>query len=767
MIEQKTDFGKFLTSVDFNVPYFDINNQIYGFFDPIADLKQFFSNMLSGIVNKIKSVLSPLFDAVKNAVLGVVNTIKSSVEWVKNTVGNIWNKLKGLASEIYNKLKSAFDDVKSFFRNLITSVHDAINKVGTFMKDKLLDVYNFIKSIPSHISDIYNKIKSYISNIVNSVKSALEKSIDFVKTKLESATHLLYDLGQNIIKLPETIWKGLEKIGSAIAKFFREHLESLAFWFSHKIDDLASRIISSLFGHHSPSVIDKIYDAIKWVVDKFKGFFGMYHNAVIKPIIAGGVVSPSEAKDMADKVIWKALETSLLVNAFSSAVSVKVAGSGVDGKPLSDAIISILNPRALSNAWIGTLAEVSLERPLRYYYNWKFRTQIPYPKDAFLMWHRGYIPGELYVNTLKWHGYSDAWAKALTRLYEYYPSPYELVWMSRYVYLDPAWLDFCLEGWGFVKEFKAPYMVFYQRAGLKSYIDTCVREAKELYESGLISFEELQKKLTSFKFEFKYHIYDPETGQKSEESSTFVPFSDTELKALKWAFDFSVLNKIRGLTLTAYRNRFTNLLMDEDQFKTKMKELGIPEDVQKAILLYDKSQVEATISRYFGFIQIKQNIIERAKTQFLNDQLSEEDFIKIVSSVTGSKEYATTLLEYLKAKKFYKPSFASSLLWKWLDLAIDGYIDLDTLQQKLAQLNLSKEEINTLLDYVMHARNEVVKPTLEKAYWYKLKNYKITPEEFKSLLSQLYTYEDLVEAKFEYYMGLYKPPKESSQGGGS
>lgn len=134
-------------------------------------------NVITPVMNAIKSVFTTAWNAVKTTVTTVVNAIKNTVSSVfnavKSTVTTIWNNVKSATSTAWNAVKTAVMTPINAAKSAVTSAVNAI-------KSALTGVWNSIKSATT---STWNSIKQAIMTPINAAKTAVGNAINAIKSK--------------------------------------------------------------------------------------------------------------------------------------------------------------------------------------------------------------------------------------------------------------------------------------------------------------------------------------------------------------------------------------------------------------------------------------------------------------------------------------------------------------------------------------------------------------------------------------------------------
>lgn len=145
-------------------------------------------NVITPVMNAIKTVFMTVWNAISTAVTTVWNVIKTTVSTaanaVKNTVTTVWNAVKTVTTSAWNAVRSvtssAWNAVKTAVSTPINAAKAAVSSAVNAIKSALSSTWNAVKSATS---STWNAIKTAITTPINAAKNAVHSAIEAIKAK--------------------------------------------------------------------------------------------------------------------------------------------------------------------------------------------------------------------------------------------------------------------------------------------------------------------------------------------------------------------------------------------------------------------------------------------------------------------------------------------------------------------------------------------------------------------------------------------------------
>jgi hypothetical protein len=181
----------------------------------------------------------------------------------------------------------------------------------------------------------------------------------------------------------------------------------------------------------------------------------------------------------------------------------KIVGSGIELDGLKGYLKDVFSPGLVQGVLIGAILSQGYTPFITRWVRSTFRTWIPEPTEAYVMWRQGYITEGDLRSILAQHGTPEKWMAARVDLCDYTPSIRELLTVGQYTDLDLEWLVGKLRENGVAPGDEAKYRELFTQMALRrvhaeiwSAIYTAIsygipsRRAVEIYlgDAGLRSY---------------------------------------------------------------------------------------------------------------------------------------------------------------------------------------------------------------------------------------------------------------------------------------
>jgi hypothetical protein len=195
-----------------------ISSATASIYDPLGQLKKWFSSILnsisSWIVSAIRSTLDWLYDHLRGAISWIYDGLRSFVSGVydglRNAISSLWSSVSGAFSSLWNSISGSLS-------NLWTSISSGLSSLGDSLQ---LSISNAFSGITDYlfrtftsISDFISSLGTSITNAISTLGTTLSASIETIATSLggiiTDATTILSD---SIIKLGTTLSAGLTSL---------------------------------------------------------------------------------------------------------------------------------------------------------------------------------------------------------------------------------------------------------------------------------------------------------------------------------------------------------------------------------------------------------------------------------------------------------------------------------------------------------------------------------------------------------------------------
>jgi len=221
-----------------------VATSVMGIMDPIGQLKDWISGVISGFV-----------DIITKGVGALITPISSTLQDIWNTISNIPSTLANLISKLDNvvitPIKDALDWISKNFGNIVSAVTDLISNVSSYLAN-----------LPSAISNVINKVSDAVGNVIANISSKIESAF----------TQVVNALGT----IPDTIGNVINKIATFVSNVITDIASKIQAGFSWLVDalgripDTIGNIVNKITTFVSNIISDiagKIHSGFSWLVN--------------------------------------------------------------------------------------------------------------------------------------------------------------------------------------------------------------------------------------------------------------------------------------------------------------------------------------------------------------------------------------------------------------------------------------------------------------------------------------------------------------------
>ena len=256
-----------LESIDWDL----VSSSVLGILDPIGQLAEFLSGLLSGFVDTIKRafevVVSPIksvIDSIWATVSGipgrlseiltilskvVVDPISSALKWVSETFPKVVDTVSKFLSDVWRAITELPGRISSAISEVISRASAVISDIAEKIKYGLTTVINMLTTIPERvagvISDLTSRLVSAFTDLTSKIRSGLEWLVSQIMTIPERISEVISRLVAALHDLGVRIREAFTSVAAMIAKI-PEAISSALTTVSAIISDIAGRIRSAI-----------------------------------------------------------------------------------------------------------------------------------------------------------------------------------------------------------------------------------------------------------------------------------------------------------------------------------------------------------------------------------------------------------------------------------------------------------------------------------------------------------------------------------------
>jgi len=520
-----------------------IDWELAGWTDPVGQLINWLWQQIQGALNTMASALQNFINTALSGINSFVNQLRgfasavgtAFIDFVRDPIGKIqgalsyvwsitpdWikgpiNFLANLASQVGQALLDFFRDPVGALQGLASYIwsitpdwlKNVINKLGFILAQ--ITVYltgefkNFMADPVGYIQRGLASLASQLKPIADQLTDAASKIMDLVKMPVDALSRGISDIlsGKVFEWFSTAFANAIGGIGQAIidsivkpvSEFFEEHIFKPVKEWGLNIWNMIMQGAVQVGAWASQNIVNPIMQGLSWIGKQVENLISSFYTSLagIYDFLASR--SPEEALSS-----WPSKAAALLVPSLGaigllSAAQVKVAGCGLDLKPLSDFINKVLDPNLILNPVLAGIIGAGFGAMITRGLNMKYRPKYPDTQTAYRMMREGLITMDEFMKYAAYEGWSDAMAKKLVDLWDYDPSIGDLTAWANYMEIGDDIIAKVLDLYGVPDEWRTFMIDMFKlrplRNEISSYISTLVGVrtqgymTKEAYEAKL------------------------------------------------------------------------------------------------------------------------------------------------------------------------------------------------------------------------------------------------------------------------------------------
>jgi len=433
-------------------------------------------------------------------------------------IANVWNSLSGAVGAVGKTITSSIT-------SLGASVSGALGSLWT-------NLVGFVSRVADGIHQGVNAVGSAVGSAVNTIGNWVSEALKGVATALGTAlSNFVGGIGQT-----------LQNVGGAIVGFLSE--------------DIVTPLLGALSW-----IRDAIYNILRSLWSSIEGFFGGHSP-----------VTPEEAAGFTVPLLLIGAGAGFGVSVMGAVGSLKVVGSGVEARAISDFMESAFAIDHISSSIITPIFRAAYQQPIQYYYNAMFRPLIPDTRTATeMLWHRNISEAE-WRQIYAYHGWKDADIDAWSKTFWTHPSQRMLLGLLGDPDIPEAWIRQKLSEIGFEPEDVDELIAYGKRQTTKD--ERAALAAADLndFVDGIIDEATFRADLAALKFtreEIEYRV-----------AKAYMSMDRNARKAALAAAK-AAKPKPKFLTESDLERELELGLITPEQFVADMQRLDFPEDVAK------------------------------------------------------------------------------------------------------------------------------------------------------------------------------------------
>jgi len=468
---------------------------------PLDGVQGFFESMWSGIVSGVGGLINQISGWIWDAVNWLRDRVNEVGAWiwsqVKPVLGPIADWIARAASWAWSQLFEFARDPVGFIQKGVNWIGQVLNQVWTSLGQGLSSLGS---SLGAALGQARDSIVSGVNGLAVSVSSAVGGAVDALGSALNGAMN--------------TVGSWLSDALSGVARALGDALRGLWDWFATNIPAAAAAVGTFLTEH----VGKPIMGALNWIVTGISDMLRGFYQSVLDFFRGHSPVTPEEAANYTIPLMLISGVSGLSAALIGTVGSLKVLGSGVEARALSDFIKDLFGLADMFRYTLAPILVAAYGQPIRYFYNAQFRPSIPTPGQADQMLFEGHMTEPEWRQIYAYHGWKDehisAWYKTMFRE----PAQRTLLTMLEDPEISEAWVRRKIQELGFSPDdievligYKRRLLEAKHRAVLDPEKNRLRDNAKSDLVKGYIAEADLRRTLQALGYgaaEIEFHVQD-------------------------------------------------------------------------------------------------------------------------------------------------------------------------------------------------------------------------------------------------------------------
>jgi len=254
---------------------------------------------------------------------------------------------------------------------------------------------------------------------------ALRKAWDGILSGIQSTVGWVKDaLGK--------VWEILQRIGAVVM----DAVGAVATAFLGAIRDFFGGIAEVVWGAVK-RLASAVESAFSWVAEKIRGVLLFVWDQILKLAPRSTEEVPTKLPALIGVLGMAGVSTMVALDA----AGIKVVGSGISLDGIKGYLKDVFSPGLVQGVLIGAVLTSGIGPFVNRWVSSTFRTWLPSPQEAYVMWRQGYISEPELAEIFRQHGTPEKWLAARMDLADYTPPIAELMRVAQYTDLDLDWLE--------------------------------------------------------------------------------------------------------------------------------------------------------------------------------------------------------------------------------------------------------------------------------------------------------------------------------------
>jgi len=460
-------------------------------------------------------------------------------------------KLREASSSLLKSLGDLWGFLSTSFKEISDTVSSAFYDALTWVKDNIYTpLADFISNLGSNMSKGLSSLAVSVSDGLTWVKDSMAEAFDgavesFSAWATDTLTGVVESLGKGLESFLHSLISGLSWILKEIVGYITGAISWFKSTFTDFFTDLTNQVRTALIPGSPPQELE----------EALTGLGRDWQDRVLKEIEAysRSPITPEDALKAATGIAGVGLGASGLALALGMAADAAHPMKQFGARDAASLLLAYLGVDRTISPIVSIPYETGVLRPLRQFFESKYLTNIPGVSDLITFVVREVITPEEFTETSKLMGFSERWSNAYWESHWRLPSPAYLIdafhrgiitegELDKFV----VWHDYKPEPRPGISKSDLEIM-----AGIRKTLIPRV-DLRRAWELGAITDEELEKR-------YRWLGYEDDAPLMANIQKAVA--MDAEIKSVA----------------SEHVKDFVEGYLSEDELRSKLKELGVPE----------------------------------------------------------------------------------------------------------------------------------------------------------------------------------------------
>ncbi len=483
-------------------------------------LAKVLSSIISGMVGMagmIPADLSTLF-------LGMVTNI---IGWVTSEADRILKEITSWKEWLLEKITAIPDTISSFIDSAVENIKKKVGEIASPIIMTIVTNFQWLWDwVSKKIGDVSDDISSFGDTLSKGISKLSTELYDWfnknviapITTLYDSFLVKIFDFGSWVNKLMDAIASWVTRDIPGGSPWWQTALDSFTAWLLpgytpetgltyvtasglvYAVFQFPFKVIGWILGFLASIFIPVIVEAAKPLAASLIQIFTSFVSKIIESAERMGPITPGSVYNVQAEL--NAVGTTVISGLIAMTIGgeLTVLGSKVGLGNVSAMIYDLTNYKALTGAFISTLAFAAISTPLRYYYLDKFRPKLPNIREASTFYEKDIISKAEFFTLLGYEGFPNSWHEKFAAAAYRPVSLYTLASLANTGVYDEALFADNLRDWGLQPKWRPLLLAMYRNKSLETTKGLMSSVAITRYKEGLTNEEGFSSELQALRF---------------------------------------------------------------------------------------------------------------------------------------------------------------------------------------------------------------------------------------------------------------------------